>query len=97
MFQLAEVFDIEGSPCVHSYLHDLEGLDFAGALNMRTPTEIDECTTTVHRTLFSSHQLVNIVQLILAVREHLSKILFCDLQSIEALLFLEDSGRFAIE
>ena len=80
-----------------NYLHDLKVLYLAGALNVRTPAQVNKSTTSVHGTLFTSHQLVDVVQLIFAVRKHLSKILLCNLQSVKALLFFHDPVRLALE
>ena len=64
---------------------------------MRTPTQVNQTTTPVYGTLFSSNQLFNVVQLIFAVREHLPEILLCDLQPIKALFVLQDRLRFVLE
>lgn len=64
---------------------------------MWAPTQINEGTATIHCTFFPRHQLINIVQLILAVREHLFKIFLRNFQSIEALLFLKNAGCFAVK
>lgn len=64
---------------------------------MRTPAQIDQSTAPVHSTPLARHQLINIVQLVFAVREHFPEIFLADFQSIEALLFLEDSLRFLLK
>lgn len=64
---------------------------------MRAPAQVDQGTAPVHGTPLARHQLINVVQLIFAVREHLPEVFFTDLQSIEALLFLEDSLRFLLK
>ena len=80
-----------------THLHDLEGLDFAGVLDVRATAQVNQGTATVDGTLLPGNQLVNVVKLVLAVREHLLEVLFRDLQPIEALLLLEDPGSPAIE
>ena len=80
-----------------NYLHDLEVLYLAGALNVRTPAQVNKSTTPVHGTLFTRHQLVDVVQLVFAVRKHLPKIFLCNLQAIEALLFFHDPVRLRLE
>jgi hypothetical protein len=62
-------------------------------LNVRATAEIDEGTATVDGAALASHELVNVVQLVFAVGKHLLEVLFGDLQSIEALLLLEDARR----
>lgn len=57
---------------------------------MRAPAEIDKRTASVNSALLSSHKLVNIVQLVLAVRKHLLEVLLGNLQSVETLLLLEN-------
>lgn len=64
---------------LNPYLHNLEGLDLARALNVWTSAQINQGSAPIHRTLLSRYQFINIVQLIFAVREHLSKILFRNL------------------
>ena len=64
---------------------------------MGAPAQIDQGTTPVDSALLSSHQLIDVVQLVLAVREHLLEVFFRNLQSVEALLFLEDAGGFAVQ
>lgn len=73
-----------------SYLHDLECLYLSRVLNMGAPTEINKCTTAVDSTAFASHELVDVVQFVFAVTEHLLEVLFGDFQSVEALLLLKD-------
>lgn len=82
---------------LNSYLHDLEGLDLAGVLNVRASAEIDQGTATVDGALLSGDQLLNVVQLVFAVREHLPEVLFRDLQSVKALLLLEDFGGLVVQ
>ena len=82
-----------GSP----YLHDLEGLDLTGVLDVRSSAKVDQGTATVDRTLLPSDQLVDVVQLVLAVRKHLPEVLLGDLQSVKALLLLEYPRCPAIE
>lgn len=60
-------------------------------LDMRSPAQIYQSTAAIDGTLLSSHKLVNIMQLVLAVRKHLLEVLLGDLQSIEALLLLENA------
>jgi hypothetical protein len=57
--------------CIYPDLHDLEGLNLASALNVRTPAKIDQSTASVDSALLTSHKLVNVVQLVLAVGKHL--------------------------
>ena len=80
-----------------THLHDLEGLDLAGALDMGTSAQIDQGTTPVDSALLSGDELVNVVQLVLAVREHLLEVLLRNLQSIETLLLLEDAVGVAVQ
>jgi hypothetical protein len=80
-----------------SYLHNLEGLDFSRVLDVRTSAKVDQGTASINRTLFSGHKLVNVVQFIFAVGEHFLEVFFRDLQTVEALLFLEDPRRSAIQ
>lgn len=80
-----------------SYLHNLEGLDLSSVLDVRTSAKVDQGTTSINRTLFSSHQLVNVVQFIFAVGEHFLEVFLGDLQSVEALLFLKDPRCSAIQ
>ena len=79
------------------YLHNIKGLDLASVLDVRTPTQVNQTTTPVYGTLFSSNQLFNVVQLIFAVGEHLPEVLLCDLQPIKALFLLQDRFRFVLE
>lgn len=58
---------------------------------MRSPAQINQSTAAIHGTLLPSYKLVDIVQLVLAVRKHLLEVLLGDLQSVEALLLLEDA------
>lgn len=81
----------------HTYLHDLEGLDLASVLNVRASAEIDEGTATVDGAALAGDKLVNIVQLVFTVCEHLLEVLLRNLQSVEALLFLEDTCRLSIK
>lgn len=78
-------------------LHNLHGLDLPGVLDVRTSAQINERTAAVDRTVLSLDQVVDVVQLILAVVEHLLQILFRNLQTIEGLLLFEDFGRLGIE
>lgn len=80
-----------------AYLHDLEGLDLASVLNMRASAEIDKGTVTIDGAAFAGDELVNIVQLVFAVCEHLFEVLLGNLQSVEALLLLEDTGRLGVK
>lgn len=73
-----------------AYLHDLECLYLSCVLNMGTPTEINKCTTAVDSAAFTSHELVDVVQFVFAVTEHLLEVLFGDFQSVKALLLLKD-------
>lgn len=80
-----------------TYLHDLESLDLASALDVGTPAQIDKSTAPVDGALFAGHQLVNVVKLVLAVCEHLLEVLLGDLQPVEALLLLEDTRGFVVQ
>lgn len=55
---------------------------------MRSPAQIDQSTAAIDGTLVPSHKLVDIVQLVLAVRKHLLEVLLGDLQPVETLLLL---------
>lgn len=46
-----------------------------GVLDVRTTAKIDQSTVTVHSALLASNQLVDIVQFIFAVPEHLLQVL----------------------
>jgi hypothetical protein len=81
----------------HAYLHDLEGLDLASVLNMRASAEIDKGSATVDGAAFTGDELINVVQLIFAVSEHLLEVLLGDLQSVEALFLLEDARGLVVE
>lgn len=64
---------------------------------MRASAQINQRTTAIDSTLFSSHKLVNVMHLVFAVAEHLFQVLFRNLQPIETLLLLEDLGCFTVE
>ena len=64
---------------------------------MRASAEIDKGTATVDGAAFTGDELVNIVQLVFAVGEHLLEILLRNLQSVEALLLLEDARRLIVK
>lgn len=81
----------------HTYLHDLEGLDFAGVLNVRASAEIDKGTATVDGATLAGDKLINIVQLVFAVCEHLLEVLFGNIQTVEALLLLEDTCSLSVK
>jgi hypothetical protein len=81
----------------HAYLHNLEGLDLASVLDMRASAEIDKGSATVDGAALASDELVNVVQLIFAVCEHLLEVLLGDLQSVEALLLFKDARRLGVE
>jgi len=81
----------------HSHLHDLECLYLSGVLDVRATAEIDEGTTTVDGAALARHELVNIVQLVFTVTEHLLEVLLGNLQSVETLLLLEDARRLGIK
>ena len=76
-----------------AYLHDLEGLDLASVLNMRASAEIDKGTVTIDGAAFAGDELINVVQLVFAVCEHLFEVLLGNFQSVEALLLLEATRR----
>lgn len=80
-----------------SYLHDLEGLDLASVLDVRSSAKIDQGSATVDGALFSGDQLFDVVQLVLAVREHLPEVLFRDFQSVKALFLLEDPRGLVVQ
>ena len=63
-----------------AYLHDLESLDLASVLNVRASAEIDKGSATVDGAAFTSDELINVVQLIFAVSEHLLEVLLGHLQ-----------------
>jgi len=46
-----------------------------GVLDVRTTAKIDQGTVTVHSALLASNQLVDVVQFVLAVPEHLLQVL----------------------
>lgn len=75
----------------HAHLHDLERLYLSGVLDVGTSAQIDQGTAAVDSTALSSHELVDVVKLVLAVGEHLLEVLLGNLQSVEALLLLEDA------
>lgn len=64
---------------------------------MGTSAQVDQGTTPVDSALLSGDELVNVVQLVLAVGEHLLEVLLRNLQSIETLLFLEDAVGVAVQ
>jgi hypothetical protein len=64
---------------------------------MRSTAQINQGTAAIHGTLLPSHKLVNIVQLVLAVRKHLLEVLLGDLQSVEALLLLENARGLGLK
>jgi hypothetical protein len=80
-----------------SYLHNLEGLDLSSVLDVRASAKVDQGTASINGTLFSGDKLVNVVQFIFAVGKHFLEVFLRDLQSVEALLFLEDPRRSAIQ
>lgn len=81
----------------YAYLHDLESLNLASVLDVRASAEINKGTATVDSAAFAGNELVNIVQLVFAVCEHLLEVLLGDLQTVEALLLFEDTGRLGIK
>lgn len=64
---------------------------------MGASAQIDQGTAAVDSAALSSHKLVNVVKLVLAVGEHLLKILLGNLQSVEALLLLEDARGLGVK
>lgn len=78
-------------------LHYLEIFDLPRVLDMRTTAQINQGTTAIDGTLLPSHELVDIVQLVLAVREHLLEVFLGDLQSIKALLLLENARSLVVK
>ena len=64
---------------------------------MRAPAKIDKRTTAIYSALLAGNQLINIVQLVLAVREHFLQVLFRNLQPVKALFVLENSIGLAID
>jgi hypothetical protein len=64
---------------------------------MGASAKVDQGTASINRTLFSCDKLINVVQFVFAVGKHFLEVFLRDLQSIEALLFLEDPRRPAIQ
>jgi len=78
-------------------LHDLEGLDLASVLNMGSTAQINQSTAAVHCRLLPSNQLINVMKFVLGIGEHLLQVLLGHLQTVEALLLLEDFSSTVIE
>lgn len=78
-------------------LHDLERLDLSSVLDVRATAEIDKSSATVYRGFLSLHEVVDVMQLVLAVRKHLLKVFLSNLQSVETLLFFEDLSCFLVD
>ena len=80
-----------------AYLHDLEGLDLASVLDVRSSAKVNQGTASVHGALFARNELIDVVQLVFAVRKHFAEILLGNFQAIEALLVLEDPLDFLLK
>lgn len=80
-----------------AYLHDFQGPNLACVLNMGTPAKINERTTTIDGAVLSFDEIVDVMQFVLAVREHLFEVFFGDIQSFKCLLLLAYTGCFLVQ
>ena len=75
-----------------TYLEYGKGLDVAGGRDVGSSAQIDEGTTSVNSALGAiGNSLLNEVLLVLAVLEHLKKLLLSHLETLERLLLLHNS------
>ena len=72
-------------------LHNLKGLDSAGMRDVRTTTEVNQRSTTIHRRTRAIGNLVlDQMLLVLVVPEHLQEIDLGEDEAVEGLLVLDD-------
>ena len=75
-----------------TYLEYGKGLDVAGGRDVGSSAQINEGTTSVNSALGAiGNSLLNEVLLVLAVLEHLKKLLLGHLETLERLLLLHNS------
>jgi hypothetical protein len=82
---------------LYTNLHDLERLDLASILNVRPTAQINESAATVNRALLPLHKVIDVVELIFAIRKHLLEVLLAHFQPVKALSLLKDLSRFLIQ
>lgn len=71
-------------------LHDLEGLDLASVLDVRTTAQINQRTAPIDCSTFARHEFVDVVQLVFAIGEHLPQIALRDIETLKVLFLLEN-------
>jgi hypothetical protein len=81
----------------HTHLHNPESLDLASILDMRASAKIDQSAASVYGALLPFHKMIDVVQFVLAVREHLLEIVLGDFQPVEALFLLENLNGLLIQ
>jgi hypothetical protein len=64
---------------------------------MRTSAKIDQSAASIDGALLPFHQVIDVVQFVLAVRKHLLEIFFGHFQPVEALFLLENLSGLLIE